>query len=531
MIVMIDNYDSFTYNVVQYVSELSGEELKVFRNNKVTLEELDALNPDSLIISPGPGRPDGAGISLAAIKHFAGKIPLLGVCLGHQAIAAAFGGKIIGAQRIVHGKKEVVEHDGMGLFRGLPQGVQFVRYHSLAAQESSLPDCLEITSRTADGEIMGLRHKEYDIEGVQFHPESAGSDMGKALLRNFLKYHRLPFRKKEILSTVLAGKDLSQQLAAEFMDELTEGNLNPAYIAAVLVGLNCKGITAEEVAGCAGVLMKKKKHVKVPRETLDTCGTGGDGLETFNISSFSALIAASAGAVIAKHGNRAVSSRSGSAEFYRELGLPIEQSPQEAADSIEQEGFSFLFAPLFHGAMRHAGPVRQELGIKTIMNCLGPLVNPASASYQLIGVYEPKMLPIMARAARMLGVKRVMTLRGDDGLDEISLTTTTQCFLIEEDGTEKEFSMDPRDLGFDLVNMKDLKGGTGAENADQARELLQGKGKKALRDICVLNAGVALMVSGKAKDYAQGIKLAAEALDGGKTAALVKKLQARNKEA
>jgi len=525
MIVMIDNYDSFTYNVVQYVTELAGEPLKVFRNDKVSIAELEALDMDSLIISPGPGRPEGAGITLEAIRHFAGKIPILGVCLGHQSIAEAFGGKIISAKEIVHGKKSKIEHDGMGLYRGLPQNIEFVRYHSLAAEESSIPDCLEITSRTPDGEIMGLRHKEYPIEGVQFHPESAGSEMGKALLKNFLRYHREPFHKKEILNTVLAGKDLSREAAASFMDELTEGNLDPAYISAVLVGLNCKGITADEVAGCAEVLMRKKKPVEVPGNLLDCCGTGGDGLETFNISSFSALIAASAGAKIAKHGNRAVSSKSGSADFYGELGLPIQSTPEQAAEMISEQGFSFLFAPLFHGAMRHAGPVRRELGIKTIMNCLGPLVNPASATYQMIGVYDDKLLPIMARAARMLGVKRVMTVRGQDGLDEISLTAKTRCFLIAEDGQEKQFLIDPEKYGFSMVSMEELKGGSGAENAAHGQDLLEGKGKKALRDICVLNAGAALFIAGKARTIRSGIELAADALDSGKTKALVDSLK------
>ncbi len=186
MLLMIDNYDSFTYNIVQYFGEL-GEDVRVYRNDEITIEQIEALNPDRICISPGPKAPAQAGISVEVLKHFAGKKPILGVCLGHQAIGEAFGGKVIRAKQVMHGKTSLIAHTGVGVFKGLPSPFTVIRYHSLAIERASLPSCLEVTAWTDDGEIMGLRHREYDIEGVQFHPESILSEHGHALLKNFLE--------------------------------------------------------------------------------------------------------------------------------------------------------------------------------------------------------------------------------------------------------------------------------------------------------------------------------------------------------
>ncbi len=189
MLLMIDNYDSFTYNLVQYFGEL-GQDVKVIRNDAITVPEIGAMTPDYLVISPGPCAPAQAGVSLAAIQEYAGKIPLLGVCLGHQAIGEAFGGKIIHAQQLMHGKTSPVFHKNVGVFRGLPNPITCTRYHSLAIERVSLPACLEITAETEDGEIMGVRHKTLPVEGVQFHPESILTEQGHQMLDNFLKEHR-----------------------------------------------------------------------------------------------------------------------------------------------------------------------------------------------------------------------------------------------------------------------------------------------------------------------------------------------------
>jgi para-aminobenzoate synthetase component 2 len=186
MLLMIDNYDSFTYNLVQYFGEL-GEDVRVYRNDKITIEEVEALRPQRLVVSPGPCTPKEAGISVEAIRHFAGRLPILGVCLGHQSLGVAFGGEVIRADRLMHGKTSMIEHDGRTVFRDLPNPFEATRYHSLVVNPSNLPECLEISARTSDGEIMGLRHRTLGVEGVQFHPESILTRSGMDLLRNFLK--------------------------------------------------------------------------------------------------------------------------------------------------------------------------------------------------------------------------------------------------------------------------------------------------------------------------------------------------------
>lgn len=185
MLLMIDNYDSFTYNLVQYFGEL-GEDVRTFRNDELTLEEIEVLQPSRICISPGPCTPQEAGISVSVLQRFGGELPILGVCLGHQAIGAAFGGKVVRAQQVMHGKTSVISHTEVGVFQDLPNPYTVIRYHSLAIERASLPDCLEVTAWTEDGEIMGVRHKELNIQGVQFHPESILSEHGHALLKNFL---------------------------------------------------------------------------------------------------------------------------------------------------------------------------------------------------------------------------------------------------------------------------------------------------------------------------------------------------------
>ncbi len=526
MILLIDNYDSFTYNLYQYLQELSDEEVRVLRNDALTVEDAVALDPSRVVISPGPGRPEGAGISVPLIRRLAGQLPILGVCLGHQAIAAAYGAEIVQAKRIVHGKAEEIDLDGHGLFRSLNARETFARYHSLAVDEATLPDQLTVTARSYDGEIMGLRHREDLVEAVQFHPESIAGDAGKKLLRNFLHYRREPFRPRAALSKLLGGTPMSREEAESFMEELTEGNLSPSQIAGFLVAMNATGITADEIAGCAAVLQRKRVAISGDVPLLDTCGTGGDGLGTFNISSLSAVVASAAGAAVAKHGNKAVSSRSGSADFYSALGIDIKVRPDEAERVLRETRFSFLFAPLYHGAMRHAAVPRRELGIKTIMNLLGPLANPAGAAYQLIGVYDGALAETVARAAHLLGVQRVMVVHGHDGLDELSVAAPSTVVTVNEEGELERSTVRPEDFGMEGYNTADLEGGDAEANAVTAREILAAAGPPAIRDAVILNAAAALTVAGVAADLQDGVERARAVLADGRAAAQLDRVAA-----
>lgn len=518
MYIVIDNYDSFTFNIVQYLIELTDKEIKVFRNDEVTIAQLEKMQPEGILIGPGPGRPEEAGISVEVIKKLGNKIPILGVCLGHQAIGYAFGAPIIQARDIVHGKVHPISHDGKGLFRGIPSPSSFTRYHSLVIDPQHLPDDLEATAFSPDGEIMGVRHKVWPIEGVQFHPESIASDNGKKLLANFLRYRRESFPYRDYLNKLMQHQDLDRQESANLMDEITEGALTPAQLAGVLVALTAKGPAPEEIAGCVSVLRKKQRPMSVSVPTLDTCGTGGDELGTFNVSSLAALITAACGVPTAKHGNRAVSSRSGSAEFYQELGMDIELEPHEAAELLTKTGFAFLFAPKYHSAMRHAAQVRRELGIKTIMNLLGPLANPAHAAYQVIGVFSDELAPVLARAARLLGVQRVVTLHAADGQDELSVCGPTHLYLGFEDEIQKQV-VRPSDLNLEEYSLNEMVGGTAAQNAELAKDLLQGRGREALRDAVAANAGAALWTALKAPSLKEGVAMALEALESNRVKA------------
>ena len=527
MILVIDNYDSFTYNVVQALQRLSGDEVKVVRSKECTVEELDAMHPDRLVVSPGPGTPAEAGVSEDAIRYFAGKIPVLGICLGHQAIAEAFGAKIVQAKRICHGVVEELDFDGRGLFRIIGRKSAFTRYHSLAVDESTLPPEFEVTARASDGEVMGIRHKTLCVEGVQFHPESIASQQGDDVFRAFLNYRRENLPVAEFLNQIAAGKDLSEEQAALFMENLTDGTLDERVTAAMLMGLAAKGPAASEMAGCASVLLKKRTPLPVDGcDLAEIVGTGGDGKGSFNISSLSAIVAASCGQGMAKHGNRAVSSKSGAADFYSALGIKIDGTPEQTAALIKKNGFGFLMATVYHSAMKYAAPVRRALGIKTIMNVLGPLTNPAGAKYEVLGVYGMELLEPVAHAARRLGARRVMVIHSKDGFDEISPCSPTYVYQINDDGKEYKYTINPAEFGITDASEEELKGGSGEENAQLALELLEGKGRSTLRAAVGLNTGAVLYLAGKVRTLKDGYAMALDALDSGRAKAKLEEIRA-----
>lgn len=527
MIVVIDNYDSFTYNVVQSLQRLSGDRVEVLRSKESTVQEIASLMPTKLVISPGPGNPDSAGISLEAIRYFAGKIPILGICLGHQAIAQAFGAKIVQAKHICHGIVQEMTLDGKGLFRIVGKKGTFTRYHSLAVEESSLSPDFEITARAPDGEIMGIRHKTLEIEGVQFHPESIASEGGDNLFRAFLNYRREDVPIPAFLNQLLSGKPLSREQAALFTENLTEGTLDERAAAAVLTAIAAHGEpTADEMAGCAEVLLKKKTPFPYHDAGLaEIVGTGGDGKGSFNISSLSSLIAVSCGQPVAKHGNRAVSSKSGAADFFENMGIKISAQPEKTADLLKRTGFAFLMAPVYHPSWRFAGPIRKALGIKTIFNVLGPLVNPANADYEVLGVYSKDLMEDYAHAAKKLGAKRVMVVHSDDGYDEISPCAPTHVFQIDEKGRENRYVINPADFGITDANEDELAGGTGADNARLAEEIIAGKGRRTIRAAVGLNTAAVLYLSGKARTLKDGYAMALDAIDSGRVKAKIDEIR------
>ena len=528
MIVFIDNKDSFTFNIVQTLERVSGDSVRVLRSEETSIAEIENEKPTHLVIGPGPGTPLEAGISIEAIRHFAGKVPVLGICLGHQAIGAAFGASIVGAKYIRHGIVEEIKTDGRGIFRNIGLKGNFTRYHSLVIDESTLPEDFEVTARAKDGDIMGIRHKTMVIEGVQFHPESIASEKGDAIFKGFLKYSRENLSHVLILNQLIdQKKPLDRTQIGQFIGELTDGMMDEKVASSVLTAMAARGNpTAEEMAGAAEVMLKKKTDFPLERSGLaEIVGTGGDGKGSFNISSLSALIAASCGQVMAKHGNRAVSSKSGSADFFEALGINIMAAPEKTAELIKKTDFGFLMAPVYHSAMRFAAPIRRALGIKTIFNVLGPLLNPANADYEVLGVYSKDLLKDYAHAAISLGAKRVMVVNSEDGYDEISPCALTNVYQIDERGNENQYVINPEKFGITDADEDELYGGNGAENAALAMEVLKGGGRRTIRYAVGLNAGAVLYLCGKVKTLKEGYETALAAIDSGRTLKKLEEIQ------
>jgi anthranilate phosphoribosyltransferase len=319
---------------------------------------------------------------------------------------------------------------------------------------------------------------------------------------------------REAIAKLVEKHDLTRAEAAGAMDDVMSGKATDAQIAAFAVALRMKGETAEEITGCATVMRDKATRIVAPSpDVLDTCGTGGDATGTFNVSTAAALVAAAAGCCVAKHGNRCVSSASGSADVLRELGVNIEAPVATVERCLREASIGFLFAPALHGAMKYAVGPRRDLGIRTVFNILGPLTNPARAKRQLLGVYDARLLETMARVLANLGSVRCLVVHGDDGLDELTTTTTSHvCEL--HGGQVRSYLVQPAELGIPKARLDDLKVGSAAESAEAILDVLTGKGGPR-RDIVVLNAGAALLAGDKASDLSDGIRLAEEVIDGG----------------
>ena len=522
MLVLIDNYDSFTYNLVQYFGEL-GAEIKVFRNDQVTLKELDALKPTHLVISPGPGEPlKDDGISSDAIKHFDGKIPVLGVCLGHQALGAVFGGKVDRAQRLMHGKTSKVTHNGDGIFKGIPSPFEAMRYHSLVVYDP-IPAELEVTAITPEEEIMGLKHRQHQTYGVQFHPESILTEHGKQILKNFLDLNPAPVKGEQAMLKPFIAKainrtDLTDKEAEEAMTVIMTGNATQSQIGAYLVALRMKGETISEITGSVRAMRSVSVKVKLNTNEpiYDIVGTGGDGAHTFNISTAAAFVLAGTGRKVAKHGNRAASSHCGSADVLSALGVSLDLTPEQIAQAIEQIGIGFMFAAKFHPAMKHAIGPRKEIGQRTIFNILGPLTNPAGANIQLTGVFSPALTEPMAQVLNELGSKAAMVIHGANGLDELNTTGPNRVSHLKN-GAVETYDLNPADLGLAQSTVQDLRGGTPDEAAVMMRDLLGNKLNGARRDAVLLNTAGAL--AAETGDFKSALEEAKDALDSGKALA------------
>ena len=317
------------------------------------------------------------------------------------------------------------------------------------------------------------------------------------------------------LNQIINKTNLTQEnMEAMFMD-IFSGNIKDAQIGAFMAALATKGETFEELAGAAKTMRRKAVRVQTTANTVvDTCGTGGDSTGTFNISTTTSFVVAGCGVSVAKHGNRSISSQCGSADLLEELGVKIDTDPEIVEEAVNEIGIGFLFAPRFHGSMRHAGKARQDVGIRSIFNMLGPLTNPAAAKYQLIGVYAPELTEMFAQTLNILGTAKAFVVHGHDGMDEITTTTRTRVTELDN-GLIKSYDLDPIKYFESYADPKKIKGGDKAINAQITKSILSGK-KGEKRNIVLINAAAALVASKKTQDLSSGIKMAEESIDSGK---------------
>ncbi len=327
---------------------------------------------------------------------------------------------------------------------------------------------------------------------------------------------------KENLSKIVQRQDLNEEQMSQMITEIFSGNITDAQIGAMMAALATKGETFEELAGAARAMRRKALRIQASATTVvDTCGTGGDGAHTFNISTTTAFVVAACGVTVAKHGNRSVSSQCGSADLLEALGVKLDIDPEIVEEAVQDIGIGFLFAPLYHGAMRYAAKARQEVGLRSIFNMLGPLTNPAGANCQLLGVYAPELTEMFAHALQLLGAKRAFVVHGHDGLDEISVCAPTRVSELKDD-LIRTYDIFPEQFFGELAKPEDLLGGNPEENAQITRAILNGeKGPK--RNVVLINAAAALVAAEQAENLKEGIRQAEIAIDKGKA---TKKMQA-----
>ena len=532
MILLIDNYDSFVFNVAQYLGELTDEEVRTVRNDQLTLAEIRTLNPSRIVLSPGPKHPKDSGICLEILKEIT-DIPILGICLGHQAFGLVHGATVKRLEIPLHGKTSVltVSEPQSVLFKGLPQQFNVMRYHSLYVDKDTLPQELIITALSDDGVIMALQHKTKPIHSIQFHPESFFTEYGKNILKNFLvgtqtaqsvqnTEEKAKAYANEVFKAALKKLQENQPLGDSDFKQICAVLHSKQYdivqLGALLVLISEKSLYPESLTAFVRNILAYSTTFADPRPMIDLCGTGGDGLKTINISTTVAFIVAALGVKVAKHGNRSVTSQSGSTDVLGELGIAMESNLMKQLDSLEKNGLAFFHAPFFHNLVGEVREVRQRLGIRTVFNVLGPLLHPnTKLKYQLVGLYHEPVMRLYAETLQLLGREHALVVRGNDGLDEISICDETK--IVEVKGKQiLEYTIAPEMFGFKRAFHADIQGGTPTENAEILRRTLKGEERGAKADIVILNAMFALYTANVVKHPAEAKPLIEEALRSGK---------------
>ena len=535
MILMIDNYDSFVFNVEQYLKEMTDDEVITVRNDAITIDDIKKMNPSKIIFSPGPKHPKDSGICLEILNNTdeLGNIPILGICLGHQAIGMNFGGEIKRLENPLHGKTSelTVLSENSVLFKNLPKKFKVMRYHSLYVDD--IPENLEVTAKSENGVAMAVEHKSKNIFGIQFHPESIFTEYGKNMIRNFLNIEvsetlqndensKNTNEKGNFIDMNKYLKKLQENIALtdtdfrEICKIIDSKNYDIVQLGALLVLISEKSLYPESLTAFVKNILEYSTTFEDDSDMIDVCGTGGDGFKTINISTAVAFILGAMGVNVAKHGNRAISSKSGSSDVLDKLGVPLENSLANQIEKLHVKNLAFFHAPFFHKLVGEVREVRSRLGIRTVFNILGPLLHPnTKLKYQLVGLYHEPVHRLYAETLQLLGRKHALTVRGNDGLDEITICDDTK--IIEVKGEQiLEYTISPESFGFKRAFHSEIEGGTPEENAEILIKILKGEEKSAKFDIVVLNAMFALYTADMVDHPAKAKDMVLEAIESGK---------------
>ena len=535
MILMIDNYDSFVFNVEQYLKEMTDDEVITVRNDAITIDDIKKMNPSKIIFSPGPKHPKDSGICLEILNNTdeLGNIPILGICLGHQAIGMNFGGEIKRLENPLHGKTSeiTVLSENSVLFKNLPKKFKVMRYHSLYVDD--IPEDLEVTAKSEDGVAMAVEHKSKNIFGIQFHPESIFTEYGKNIIRNFLNIEvsetlqnnensKNIKEKGNFIDMNKYLKKLQENIALtdtdfrEICKIIDSKNYDIVQLGALLVLISEKSLYPESLTAFVKNILEYSTTFEDDSDMIDVCGTGGDGFKTINISTAVAFILGAMGVNVAKHGNRAISSKSGSSDVLDKLGVPLENSLANQIEKLHVKNLAFFHAPFFHKLVGEVREVRSRLGIRTVFNILGPLLHPnTKLKYQLVGLYHEPVHRLYAETLQLLGRKHALAVRGNDGLDEITICDDTKIIEVKDEQIF-EYTISPESFGFKRAFHSEIEGGTPEENAEILVKILKGEEKSAKFDIVVLNAMFALYTTDVVDHPAKAKDMVLEAIESGK---------------
>ena len=490
-ILMIDNFDSFTYNIVDYFKVL-GCEVKVYRNT-VNPKDLEEEDFDLLVLSPGPSIPKNAGNLFDIIGKFYQKKPIFGICLGHQALIEFFGGKLKFLEP-QHGKADNIIHDGQTIYTGLASTIEVARYHSLAAAE--VPKVFEVSARSQDGTVMSIRHKLLPIEGVQYHPESVLSmrdDAGMAIIKNVIDGLLAPsdaLGYQELMRIFMGDDDLSKDDLTKFIQDVKTNKFSEDQMLILLVALSGKLKNPTYCARFIEVLQAQSifsDKAQLGKTGMDICGTGGSGLPRINTSTLAGILLSYAGLPILKHGNKASSGRFGSFNLLEMLGVPFPLPQKDIERAYKEKNIAFLFAPNIHPVVGKFVAARVRVGVPTIFNTLGPLLNPYNPDKQFIGTPFRQYHDLIFETGIMLGKEHLVVVRAEDGLDEISVSSPTHV-KIYKNGERKSFTLQPEDFGIETIPFDEVKSENQEDNIRIAQEILEGELKSEHYKLVAVNA-------------------------------------------